>query len=150
MAYIPLIYTVSSSQTVLIQQYKLIHVNCLLPKTYSSLLSSFLPLDGSPCGPPSICPISSLSELFHPAPVSSVLATQAFMGGLQSPGSLSIISVSEHFLVLIQCIKKIIFVKEDSPACIGVLTQLMDDAGNSNAYWSFSFECTVPTIVLPH
>lgn len=37
MAYFHLIYTMFSSQTVLIQQYKLIHVNFLLPKTYSSL-----------------------------------------------------------------------------------------------------------------
>ena len=43
MAYIHLIYTIFFSQTVLIQSYKLIHVNFLLPQTYSSLFSSFLP-----------------------------------------------------------------------------------------------------------
>lgn len=47
MAYFHLIYTIFSSQTVLIQQYKLIHVNFLLPKTYSSLFSSCLPWLGS-------------------------------------------------------------------------------------------------------
>jgi hypothetical protein len=66
MAYIHLIYTIFPSQTVLIQQYKLILVNFLLPKTYSSLFSSFLPQVGSPCGPPSICPVSSSLVPFIP------------------------------------------------------------------------------------
>lgn len=102
MAYFHLIYTIFFfSQTVLIQQYKLIHVNFLLPKTYSSLFFSFLPLLGSPCGPPSICPDSSSSELFYPSPVSSLLSTKGLVGGLQSPESrLGTISVSEHFLAL--------------------------------------------------
>lgn len=86
MAHFHLIYTIFSSQTVLIQQYKLIHVNFLLPKTYSSLFSSFLSLVGSPHGPPSLCPDSSPSELFHLSPVSSLLSTEALVGGLQNPG----------------------------------------------------------------
>lgn len=86
MAHFHLIYTIFSSQTVLIQQYKLIHVNFLLPKTYSSLFSSFLSLVGSPHGPPSLCPDSAPSELFHLSPVSSLLSTEALVGGLQSLG----------------------------------------------------------------
>lgn len=77
MAYIHLIYTIFSSQTILIQKYKLIHVNFLLPKTYSSLFSSLLPPVGSPCGPLSICPDSSSSDLFHPSPGSIALCSEA-------------------------------------------------------------------------
>lgn len=98
MASIPLIYTVFPSQTALIQQYKPIHVNLLLlrPTAASSLPA---PLVGSPCGPPSICPVSSSIVSFIPLQgylffpqQSSWVALLARLGILSTPG---------HFLILI-------------------------------------------------